>query len=55
VLVDALTETPEAVLVCEKLNGSKELRRLDKARLSMWLENYSLGEIWRMGELGGKR
>jgi predicted ATPase len=54
-LVDALTETPEAVVVCEKEEGSTTMRRLDKNALKEWLENYSLGHLWRTGELGGNR
>lgn len=54
-LVDALTDTPEAILVCEKHEGSTTMRRLDKAALKDWLESYSLGELWRDGELGGNR
>lgn len=55
VLVDALTDTPESVVVCEKHHGQTNMRRLDKADLSDWLERYSLGELWRKGELGGNR
>lgn len=55
VLVDALTDTPESVIVCEKHNGRTELRRLDRKELADWLERYSLGELWRKGELGGNR
>ncbi len=55
VLVDALTDTPESVVVCEKRNGRTGMRRLDKADLSDWLDRYSLGELWRKGELGGNR
>jgi predicted ATPase len=55
VLVDALTDTPESVIVCEKHQGQSELRRLSKDELSDWLERYSLGELWRKGELGGNR
>jgi len=54
-LVDALTDTPEAVLVCEKHEGSTTTHRLDKAALEDWLESYSLGQLWRKGELGGNR
>ncbi len=54
-LVDALTETPEAVIVCEKLNGATKLRRLSKPELSTWLEKYTLGQLWRSGEIGGNR
>lgn len=55
VLVDALTETPESVVVCEKENGQTTLKRLNKDNLSHWLEKYRLGELWTSGELGGTR
>ena len=54
-LVDALSDTPESVLVCEKHEGSTTMRRLDKDDLSDWLEKYTLGQLWRRGELGGNR
>jgi predicted ATPase len=54
-LVSALTEVPEAVLVCERDDGGSRLRRLEPDRLKDWLEKYSLGELWRMGEIGGTR
>ena len=38
VLVDALTETPESIVVCEKSAGATRLRRLDKAELEPWLD-----------------
>ncbi len=55
ILVDALTDTPEAVLVCEKHEGASSVRRLAKAELSGWLEKYTLGELWTRGEIGGTR
>ena len=54
-LVDALTDTPESIVVCEKENGQTNLKRLDKDELSQWLESYRLGELWISGELGGNR
>ncbi len=54
-LIDALTETPESVVVCEKINGQTTLKRLDKSKLAHWLEKYRLGELWSTGELGGNR
>ncbi len=54
-LVDALSDTPEAVVVCEKEQGQTVLRRLERAALAEWLEAYSLGTLWRKGELGGTR
>ena len=54
-LVDALTETPESIVICEKENGQTKLKRLEKDELSPWLEKYRLGELWTSGELGGTR
>ena len=51
-LVGALTKQPDAIVVCERPGAATELRRLDPAQLSKWLENYGLGDLWRMGELG---
>ncbi len=55
ILVDALSDTPEAILICEKDHGTTALRRLDKESLQEWLAAYSLGDLWRSGELGGNR
>ena len=53
ILVDALTDTPEAVVICEKADGATQLRRLDRDDLKIWLEKYRLGELWTSGQLGG--
>ena len=55
VLVDALSESPDAIVVCEKHDGRTSMRRLDKSALSHWLGKYRLGELWTSGELGGVR
>lgn len=55
ILVDALSDVPEAVVVCEKVNGATELRRLDRDTLGTWLEEYRLGEVWMRGAIGGTR
>jgi len=55
ILVDSLTETPECIIVCEKLNGQTEMSRLNPDDLKVWLENYTLGTLWIKGQLGGKR
>ncbi len=54
-LVDALTDHPSSVVVCEKENGESRFERLDGAELKAWLDKYSLGELWSSGELGGNR
>ena len=53
VLVSALTEEADSVLVSDYVGGGTEFRRLESAKLVKWLEKYRLGEIWRMGKLGG--
>ena len=54
-LVDALTDTPESVVVCQKENGQTTMMRLDKQELAGWIEKYSLGDYWMRGGLGGTR
>ncbi len=56
-LVSALANAglPDAVIVCERDNNGTHMRRLDAERLKKWLEKYSLGELWMMGEIGGTR
>lgn len=55
ILVDAMTDTPEAILVCEKTAEGSRLRRLDAEQSKPWLEKYRLGELWTSGEIGGTR
>ena len=45
VFVDALTEVPASIVVCEKHDGQTQMRRLDKDDLANWLEDYRLGEL----------
>jgi predicted ATPase len=54
-LVSALSDVPESVVVCESGPDGTSLRRLDREQMAAWLETYSLGEVWRMGEIGGNR
>lgn len=54
-LVDALNDHPEFVIVCEKEEGATVLRRLERESLAVWLKKYTLGRLWRMGEIGGNR
>ncbi len=53
ILISELSDTPEAVLVCERDAAGTHMRRLEREKLKEWLEKYSLGEIWSMGEIGG--
>ena len=54
-LVEEFNENPESVVICEKNHGATQLKRLNAADLTVWLEKYNLGELWRRGELGGNR
>lgn len=51
-LISALTEQTESVLVCDHV-GETRIERLDSDDLAHWLEKYKLGDLWRIGELGG--
>jgi predicted ATPase len=55
ILVDAMSDMPEAVLACEKHNGNTIINRLDPETLKPWLEKYRLGQLWNMGEIGANR
>jgi predicted ATPase len=52
-LVSALSEVPEAILVCERDEEGTHLRRLEPEKLRDWLKDYTLGDLWAMGEIGG--
>lgn len=54
-LVSALTDVCESVVVCERNNDGTQLQRLDSDALQDWIEDYTVGELWQMGELGGTR
>ena len=51
-LVSALTREPETIVGCERQGCGTVLRRLDADKLTHWLYDYQLGDLWRMGELG---
>ena len=50
--VSALTQHPASIVACERPGAGTELRRLDPEKLADWLNEYRLGDLWRMGELG---
>lgn len=55
ILVDALTDHPESIVVCEKHDGATTMKRLDRDELATWLNDYTLGPLWTRGFLGGNR
>ena len=54
-LIDALSDTPESVFVCERDHGGTRLERLEAKQLTPWLEKFRLGELCTRGEIGGTR
>lgn len=51
-LVAAMTNQPQSVVVCERPGAGTTLRRLDAETPGEWLDEYTLGDLWRMGDLG---
>ncbi len=54
-LVDAFSEHPEAILVCDKVDGSTQIKRLEAEQVEAWSDHGSLGQLWLSGQLGGTR
>jgi predicted ATPase len=55
-LVDRFTDEPENVIVCERdFDESTCFKRLSSGDLKEWLQEYTLGELWRRGEIGGTK
>ncbi len=54
-LVDALTDHPSSIIACSQENGESRFERLDTNSLKPWLDKYSLGQLWSMGEIGANR
>ena len=54
ILVSALTNYPESVVICERNEDGTNLKRLKKKDLlEEWLEKYKLGDLWLMNKIGG--
>ena len=45
---------PEDVIVVDRCDGASTFRRLDREDLADWLEDYSMGELWKRNILGGR-
>ena len=43
---------PEEVLVAARHNRQTRITRMEAEKLSAWLEDYSLGQLWEKNELG---
>ena len=55
ILIDALSDTPESIIVFDNEDGATQMNRLDRDELSVWLEDYRLGQLWTSGQIGGTR
>ena len=45
---------PEDLLVGERADGQASFRRIEAGALEVWLEDYSLGQLWEKNYLGGR-
>ena len=45
---------PEDVVVVDRKEGTSTFTRLDRDDLREWLEEYALGELWKMNIFGGR-
>ena len=52
-LLSALNDKVESILVCENNGYGTNIKSLDAERLALWLNDHTLGDIWRIGEIGG--
>lgn len=46
---------PSDIVVTETEDGLTTFNRLDESQLGDWLDEYSLGNLWLMNHLGGRR
>lgn len=44
----------EDLIVVDKVNSASTFKRLDLDELSVWLSEYSLGDLWKKNLLGGR-
>ncbi len=45
---------PDQIMVLEKQNGCTEVTRLSNKDLDAWLKEFTLGELWVAGHIGGR-
>ncbi len=45
---------PENLVIVERVGRASTFRRLDRAELDVWLEDYNLAELWETNLLGGR-
>lgn len=42
------------IIVVDQTQGKSTFKRFEKEELRDWLEEYSLGELWKRNILGGR-
>lgn len=45
---------PDEILVSERTKGQTAFHRIEAEAMSVWLEDYSLGQLWEKSYLGGR-
>lgn len=45
---------PADIIVVERHQGESTFQRLDQQDLTLWLQEYSMGELWQKNVLGGR-
>ncbi|MBN2830426.1 MAG: AAA family ATPase [Candidatus Cloacimonetes bacterium] len=55
IFIDALSGHSESVFIVDKENGETKIHQEKPEQIAKWIENYSLGQLWRKGEIGGNR
>ena len=51
---DLVSELNPADVVVDCKDGASTFARLDEDKLRDWLDDYGLGELWKMNILGGR-
>jgi hypothetical protein len=44
----------ENIIVVDQEQGKSTFKRFEQEELSEWLDDYSLGELWKRNVLGGR-
>ena len=45
---------PDDIIVVDMKEGASDFHRLDGKKLEVWLDEYSLGEVWEKNVIGGQ-
>ncbi|AYL97828.1 AAA family ATPase [Mucilaginibacter celer] len=44
---------PEDIITVDQINGQTEFKRLQRDQLSVWLDDYSIGDLWQQNIITG--